>query len=108
MADGGSNIAKCGGKGHIWHGADHGIGGSAPALDLEGDRTLPFDYVLVREDGVPMYGNEEEVRGETPRRSLTSGMSLAAGRTRDIDGEAYLIKGEIRLEAVPGAINLIV
>jgi len=60
------------------------------ALDLEGDRTLPFDYVLVREDGVPMYGNEEEIASETPRRLLSSGMSLAAGRTREVDGIPYL------------------
>ncbi len=64
--------------------------GTGRALQVEGERTLPYDYVLVREDGVPMYGNDEEVRSASPSRTLTSGMSLAAGRTKDIDGVAYL------------------
>lgn len=60
------------------------------ALDLRGDRTLPYDYLVVRNDDVPMYGNEDEILNGTPRRRLTAGMSLAAGHTREVAGVPYL------------------
>ncbi|MCA9662869.1 MAG: L,D-transpeptidase [Myxococcales bacterium] len=60
------------------------------ALALEDERTLPYDYVLVREDGVPMYGSENDITNDAPRRRLAEGMSLAAGRTRDVGGLSYV------------------
>ncbi|HGG58202.1 MAG TPA: murein L,D-transpeptidase, partial [Nannocystis exedens] len=60
------------------------------ALELRGDRTLPYDYLLVRNDDVPMYRNEDEILNGTPQRLLSKGMSLAAGNTREVAGVPYL------------------
>lgn len=60
------------------------------ALRLARDRNLPFDYVLVKDEGVPMYASEEAIRSGAPKRTLTDGMSLAAGRTREIAGVSYV------------------
>ncbi|MCA9636239.1 MAG: L,D-transpeptidase [Myxococcales bacterium] len=63
---------------------------TAAALTLTDDRTLPFDYVLVRESGTPMYRSDAEAIAGTPHRLLADGMSLAAGRTREVGGVLYL------------------
>ncbi|MEZ4450047.1 MAG: L,D-transpeptidase [Nannocystaceae bacterium] len=60
------------------------------ALTIASDRNLPFDYVLVKDDGVPMYASEEAIANGTPKRNLSEGMSLAAGRTREVGGVAYV------------------
>ena len=63
---------------------------TALALALTGDRTLPFDYVMVKADGAPLYTSEAAALAGTPARTLTKGMSLAAGRTRALGDRVYV------------------
>jgi len=64
---------------------------SGPALPLrEGDR-LPHSYVLVREDGVPLYRDRDAILSGEVERYLTKGMSLVADRSIEVDGMVYLV-----------------
>ncbi|MBK8266146.1 MAG: L,D-transpeptidase [Nannocystis sp.] len=60
------------------------------ALSVSGDRTLPFDYVLVKADGAPLYDDEEAARSGAAKRTLTKGMSLAAARTRSVGDQTFV------------------
>lgn len=63
---------------------------TALALAVSGDRTLPFDYVLVKNDGAPLYNGDDAVTAGTPARTLTKGMSLAAGKTRTVGDQTFI------------------
>ncbi len=67
------------------------------ALPLTADRRLPYDYVLVRKDDIPMYQNIEELEQATPFRTLKKGMTIAVRRSREFEGVEYLETMEGRL-----------
>ncbi|MCR9161193.1 MAG: L,D-transpeptidase [Nannocystaceae bacterium] len=60
------------------------------ALPLSPGKRLPHAYALVRADGTPAYGSEDDVRLGVEKRSLTKGMSLVVTGATEIAGVRYV------------------
>jgi hypothetical protein len=60
------------------------------ALPLSPGKRLPHAYALVRADGTPAYGSEDDVRLGVEKRSLTKGMSLVVTGSTEIAGVRYV------------------
>lgn len=60
------------------------------ALPLAPGKRLPHAYALVRSDGVPAYGSEDDVRLGVESRALTKGMSLVVTGSTEVEGVRYV------------------
>ncbi len=60
------------------------------ALPLGRGKRLPHAYALVRADGTPAYGSDDDVRLGVQARTLTRGMSLVVTGAVEIAGVSYV------------------
>ena len=60
------------------------------ALPLPGNRRLPYDYVITRDENAPLYASAEDVAAGIVARTLASGSNLAVARTVDVGGVPYI------------------